>query len=74
MITSGSSVITARPIASPFSAMPGPELLVTPSCPAQLAPMAEQIAAISSSAWKVVTPNSFSRTRWWRMADAGVIG
>ena len=32
------------------------ELEVTPSAPAYEAPMAEQIAAISSSAWKVTTP------------------
>ena len=32
--TSGSSVITARPIVSDFSAMPGPEVVVTPSVPA----------------------------------------
>ncbi len=30
MTTRGSSVITARPIASDFSAMPGPEVVVTP--------------------------------------------
>ena len=30
MTTSGSSVITARPIVSDFSAMPGPEVVVTP--------------------------------------------
>ena len=34
MITSGNSVITASPIASPFKAMPGPEDEVTPRCPA----------------------------------------
>ena len=36
--------------------------------------MADAIAAISSSAWKVVIPNSLSRDRWCRMAEAGVIG
>jgi hypothetical protein len=36
--------------------------------------MAAQIAAISSSAWNVVIPNSFSRARWWSSGDAGVIG
>jgi hypothetical protein len=36
--------------------MPGPELDVTPSAPANDAPMAEHTAAISSSAWNVTTP------------------
>ena len=31
--TSGSSIITARPIASVLSAIPGPELAVSPSAP-----------------------------------------
>ena len=53
----------ARPIASPLSAMPGPDDEVTPNCPAYDAPIAEAIAAISSSAWKVVMPYSFSRER-----------
>ena len=35
--------------------------------------MAEQIAAISSSAWNVVTPNSFSFDKWCKIDDAGVI-
>ena len=34
MTSSGSSVITARPIVSDFSEMPGPEVVVTPSAPA----------------------------------------
>ena len=37
--SSGSSVITASPIASVFSAMPGPEVVVTPRWPAKEAPM-----------------------------------
>ena len=73
-ITSGSSVLMARPMASPFSAMPGPDEDVTPSEPANEAPMAEQIAAISSSAWKVTTPCSFSRASWCSRVEAGVIG
>ncbi len=44
---------------------------MTPSDPAKLAPIAAPIAAISSSAWKVVTPYSLSRERWWRIAEAG---
>ena len=53
--TSGSSVITARPIASAFSATPGPLVPVTPRLPPKLAPMAAPTAAISSSAWNVTT-------------------
>ncbi len=53
---SGSSVMTARFMASALSAMPGPEEAVTPSAPPKAAPIAAQTAAISSSAWKVVTP------------------
>jgi hypothetical protein len=49
-ITSGSSSITARFIASDLSAMPGPEVPVTDRSPANEAPMAAQMAAISSSA------------------------
>lgn len=40
----------AKPMASPFSANPGPEVDVTAKLPAKLAPIAEQIPAISSSA------------------------
>ena len=55
-MTTGSSVMTARPIASALSATPGPLVPVTPSAPPKLAPMAAPIAAISSSAWNVTTP------------------
>ena len=55
-ITTGHSVITARPIASAFRATPGPLVPVRPSEPPQAAPMAMPIAAISSSAWNVFTP------------------
>jgi len=41
-ITSGNSAATAKPIASPLSAKPGPELAVAPRAPAQEAPMAAQ--------------------------------
>jgi hypothetical protein len=74
MMTSGSSVMIASPIASALSAMPGPDEEVTPREPAKLAPIALPMAAISSSAWKVVTPYSLRRERWWRIALAGVIG
>ncbi len=33
MISSGSSRLTARPMVSPLSAMPGPLVVVTPRCP-----------------------------------------
>src|SRR5678815_5870252 len=72
--TIGSSVITASPIASAFSARPGPEVDVTASEPAYAAPMLDVIAAISSSAWKVTTPKSLYCARAWSMSDAGVIG
>ena len=72
--TSGSSVITARPMVSDFSAMPGPEVLVTPSAPANEAPRAAPMPAISSSAWKVVMPNRLCLLSSWRMSEAGVIG
>ena len=54
--TSGSSTATARPIASCFSAKPGPEVPVTPIEPPNDAPIAAETAAISSSAWNVDTP------------------
>ena len=74
MTSSGSSVITARPIDSDFSAMPGPEVVVTPRLPANDAPMAAPMPAISSSAWNVVTPNALCLLSSWRMSEAGVIG
>jgi hypothetical protein len=36
--------------------MPGPEEAVSPSAPPYEAPIAAPIAAISSSAWNVLTP------------------
>ena len=47
--TSGSSVMTARPMASTLSERPGPLVPVTPTAPANDAPMAAVQAAISSS-------------------------
>ena len=73
-MTSGSSVMTARPIASALSAMPGPLVPVQPSAPPKLAPMAAPTAAISSSAWNVTTPKFFCAARLCRMSLAGVIG
>ena len=56
--TSGSSVITARPNASLLSERPGPDVVGTAKLPANEAPMAVQIPAISSSACTVFTPRS----------------
>ena len=74
MTSSGSSVITARPMASDLSAMPGPEVEVMPSLPENDAPIAAPMPAISSSAWNVVTPNALCFESSWRMSEAGVIG
>ena len=49
-ITNGNSAITARPIASAFNAIPGPDDAVTPRFPEKELPIAEVIPAISSSA------------------------
>ena len=74
MTTSGSSVITARPMVSDFSAMPGPEVLVTPSDPTNEAPSAAPMPAISSSAWNVVIPKRLCLLSSCRTSEAGVIG
>ena len=55
-MTSGSSSVTASPIASCLSTIPGPLEVVTPSEPPNDAPSAAPAAAISSSAWNVRTP------------------
>ena len=73
-MTSGYSAETARPIASVLSASPGPEVEVTPSVPANEAPIATQIAAISSSAWTVTTSWCLYAASSSRMVEAGVIG
>ena len=73
-MTSGISTATASPIASVFSAMPGPEVVVIASAPAYAAPIAEVTAAISSSAWNVITPKSLYWESSCRMSEAGVIG
>ena len=61
-------------MASDLSAIPGPEVVVTPSAPPYEAPMAEVAPAISSSAWKVTTPKRLCLLNSCRMSDAGVIG
>ena len=64
----------ARPIVSDFSAIPGPEVVVTASEPPYAAPRAAPMPAISSSSCSVRTPNSLCRLSSWRMSLAGVIG
>jgi hypothetical protein len=59
---------------SDFSAIPGPEVVVTPSAPPKEAPRAAPMPAISSSAWKVVTPKPLCLLSSCRMSEAGVIG
>ena len=56
-ITNGSSSVIPRPIVSCFSTIPGPLEVETASEPPNDAPSAAPTAAISSSAWKVRTPN-----------------
>ena len=73
-MTRGSSRLTARPIVSDFRATPGPEVVVTPIDPPKEAPRAMPIAAISSSAWIVVTSWRLYAERAWRTSLAGVIG
>ena len=61
-------------MASPFSANPGPDVVVIARLPQKLAPIAEHIPAISSSAWKVLTPKFLCFASSCKMSDAGVIG
>ena len=74
-MTSGSSTIVASPIASLLSAMPGPRGGGDRERAARrTAPIAEVIAAISSSAWNVITPKFLYIDSSCRMSEAGVIG
>ncbi len=72
--SSGSSSVTARPMVSDFSASPGPDVVVTPSAPPKEAPSAAPTPAISSSAWKVVTPKFLCLANSCSTSEAGVIG
>jgi len=72
--TSGSSAVTARPMPSLLSAMPGPLEAVTPIAPPKEAPIAAVTAAISSSAWIVRTRKRLCMASSCRMSLAGVIG
>ena len=71
---SGSSTETARPMVSALRDMPGPDVVVTPSAPPNAAPSAAPTPPISSSAWKVRTPNRLCLDSSCRMSEAGVIG
>ena len=73
--TSGTSAITAQPMASPFNDMPGPLEPVTATRPAHPAPIAMQAEAISSSHCTNVPPYLGSSRRSISMtSDQGVIG
>jgi hypothetical protein len=74
MMTMGSSTETARLMASLLSATPGPEVEVTASWPVKAAPMVAQMAAISSSAWKVVTSKFLYLDSSCSTSEAGVMG
>ena len=74
-MTSGVSVITAKPWNSVFKAMPGPEVIVSAVFPAYEAPSATPMAAISSSAWCTKPPKSSKISERACEAEvAGVIG
>src|SRR5574344_1096349 len=72
--TNGNSVITASPNASDLRERPGPEVVVTAKSPAQDAPIAQHIPAISSSVCIVFTFKLLYNANSSRMAVAGVIG
>ena len=75
MTSSGSSVITARPIASDFSAMPGPEVVVTPERAGERradrgTDAGDLVLGLQrGDAERLVLADSS-----WRMSEAGVIG
>ncbi len=72
-IISGISSITANPMASAFKAMPGPDVVVIANDPPNEAPIQEHMAAISSSAWNVLTPKFLYFANSCRISEAGVI-
>ena len=73
--TSGSSAMLARPSISVFSDMPGPEVAVIAFLPANDAPSAAPMPAISSSACSTVPPYfQISRLRNCMISVDGVIG
>ena len=75
MTTSGTSAITPQLMPSLLSEMPGPLEPVTATRPAKLAPIAMEMAAISSSHWMKEPPYlGNSRRRISITSDHGVIG
>jgi len=74
-MTSGISLITARPMFSLYRLMPGPLVAVMALAPAETAPMHMPMEAISSSPWTATPPAAGSwRIIMPRMPEAGVIG
>ena len=73
-ITKGSSVIIAKPIASDFSEMPGPEVVVTANLPANAAPIDVHMPAISSSVCIVFTFRFLYNASSSKIEVAGVMG
>ena len=61
-------------MASDFNEIPGPEVLVAAKSPANEAPKAMQIPAISSSACMAFTPISLRAANSCKISVAGVIG
>jgi hypothetical protein len=72
-MTSSSSVITARPIASDFSATPGPDVVVTPSAAVgradRRADAGDLVLGLEGHDVEVLVLDSSCR-----MSEAGVIG
>ena len=66
--------MTARLMASLFRQMPGPEVEVAASAPANEAPMALAQADISSSHCTVMTPHDLCLDSSCSMSVAGVMG
>jgi hypothetical protein len=72
--SSGSSAVRPRLIVSCINATPGPEVVVTPRFPPNDAPSAAPTAAISSSAWNVITLKFLCLESSCSTSLAGVIG
>ena len=68
---SAGAIAQDKKAAEPAKAAPA---AAAPAAPAKAAPTAAHMAAISSSAWKVVKPMFLCFDSSWRMSDAGVIG
>ncbi len=61
-------------MASDFKASPGPDVLVAARHPANEAPMAVEMPAISSSDCITFTPTSLRLANSCMMSEAGVMG